>query len=392
MTIANSANRSGPYDGNGSTTVFDRTFKILDADHLKVYQTILGVTTEVTTGITKNDNDQPTGTVTFSVAPLSGTQITLIREVPLEQSSDYSNQGKVEPETVEDDLDKAMMIMQDLSEKIDRSYKAPLASAIFTDGNLTMFDATGAVVDSGVSPASISASVASAASSAAAAAASAAAALVSEAAAAASETAAGASATAAAASAATASTAGADAATALMVSWKAPLFIARKSASSSSELVFTEFDSGAFIDYIFRIRYMKPVTDGSELRAEFSIDGGSNYFDAGTDYGRNLITANSSSTTERDYANDSAYLGISGGISNAANDPGVCGEFYVYDPAAAFFTSVKSEVITRNAGGAPRTHQGGSYLRDTGVVNAVRFFMNSGSILIGDIDMIGIPR
>lgn len=128
MTISSSTNKSGPYTGNGSTTVFPRTFRVTDADHLKVYQTVSGVTTEVTSGITKDGIGNDSGNVTFDTAPASGVEILLVREIPLTQETDYSAQGRVSPEQVEADLDLQEMQMQDLQEQIDRSIKVPIGS------------------------------------------------------------------------------------------------------------------------------------------------------------------------------------------------------------------------------------------------------------------------
>jgi len=130
MTVTNSTNRSGPYIGNGVTTVFAREFLVFDADHIRVYQTIAGVTTEVLTGTTKDGISSVSGNVTFAVAPAIATIITLIRRVPQEQDSDYSNQGKVEPETVERDLDLATLQRQDMSEEVGRSIKLPVESTL----------------------------------------------------------------------------------------------------------------------------------------------------------------------------------------------------------------------------------------------------------------------
>jgi len=128
MTISSSTNKSGPYNGNGSTTVFARTFRVLDADHLKVYQTISGVTSEVTTGISKDGIGSDSGNVTFDTAPLAGTQITLLRDIPLTQETDYSAQGKVSPVQVEDDLDLQEMQIQDMHGRVERSIKVPITS------------------------------------------------------------------------------------------------------------------------------------------------------------------------------------------------------------------------------------------------------------------------
>ena len=130
MTVSSSTNRNGPYSGNGSTTVFARTFLVTDADHLKVYQTISGVTTEVTSGITKDGIGSTSGNVTFDTAPATGATITLIRETPLTQETDYSAQGAVSTTQVETDLDLSAMRVQDQQEALGRSIKVSVGSAL----------------------------------------------------------------------------------------------------------------------------------------------------------------------------------------------------------------------------------------------------------------------
>lgn len=129
MTISGTTNRN-QYTGNGATTVFARTFFVSDADHLKVYTTTSGVTTEVTSGITKDGIGTASGNVTFSVAPASGVTVTLIREVPVTQETDYVAQGSVSTEQVEDDLDLLVQMLQDRIEEIGRAVKVPLESTL----------------------------------------------------------------------------------------------------------------------------------------------------------------------------------------------------------------------------------------------------------------------
>lgn len=121
MTISNDNNKNGPYSGNGVTTRFERTFRVKNASELHVYETTLGVTTEVTTGITKEDITLDTGDVVFDTAPATGTTILLIREKLFVQETDYSAQGKVSPEQVEDDVDETVMLIQDLNERLARA-------------------------------------------------------------------------------------------------------------------------------------------------------------------------------------------------------------------------------------------------------------------------------
>ena len=151
MTISSSTSKSGPYSGNGVTTVFARTFYIRDADHLKVYETTAGVTTEVTTGITKDGIDADSGNVTFVTAPSTGTEITLLLEVPLTQETDYSAQGKVSPEQAEDDFDLGVQQVQQVSEKQGRSLQIPVTEVSIGNlpalavraGKFSAYDASG---------------------------------------------------------------------------------------------------------------------------------------------------------------------------------------------------------------------------------------------------------
>lgn len=128
MTVSSTTNRN-QYTGNGATTTFARTFLVNDGDHLKVYTTTAGVLAEVTSGITKTGIGAASGNVVFDTAPASGVTVTLIREVPLTQATDYSAQGTVSPEQVEDDLDLAVQRVQDQKEELGRAVKLPLSSS-----------------------------------------------------------------------------------------------------------------------------------------------------------------------------------------------------------------------------------------------------------------------
>lgn len=129
MTVASETNRSGPYNGNGVTTVFSYGFRILDQDHLRVVQTsALGVETILTiaTHYTVSGVGNPAGgSVTALSAPATGETITILRAVPFVQETDLENQGAYYAETVEDALDLAAMRDQQLSEELDRSLRVP---------------------------------------------------------------------------------------------------------------------------------------------------------------------------------------------------------------------------------------------------------------------------
>ena len=126
MTVSNSSNKSGPYVGDGVTTVFPRTFKIISESHLVVYFVVSGVDSVQSSGFTVDGVGAETGNVTFQTAPTVGTSVLLSRSVPLVQETDYVSQGSVDPEQIEADLDDLQMQIQDLSEQTSRSIKGPI--------------------------------------------------------------------------------------------------------------------------------------------------------------------------------------------------------------------------------------------------------------------------
>jgi hypothetical protein len=126
MTVSSATNKSGPYLGNGTTTVFAYDFRILDASHISVIRTEAGVDTVLTTGFTVSGVGNDAGNVTFAVAPTTGQTINLIRNAPFTQQVDLENQGAYYAETVEQAFDLAAMRDQQLQEQINRSVKIPV--------------------------------------------------------------------------------------------------------------------------------------------------------------------------------------------------------------------------------------------------------------------------
>lgn len=147
MTVASAVNKSGPYIGDGVVTVFPRTFKLYDSDHIRVLQTIGTTITELTGGYTVDGVGNDAGNVTFDVAPVVGAEIVLLREVPNVQNSDYSSQGDVSPEQIEADLDLLAMQLQDVNEKADRSFAQPVTGASYTAGAVPVFDDLGFLIE-----------------------------------------------------------------------------------------------------------------------------------------------------------------------------------------------------------------------------------------------------
>jgi hypothetical protein len=131
MTITAQTAKTGPYNGNGSTTTFSYTFKVSSAAHLVV--TVLGTdgSTEsvkvLNTDYTVTGVGSPSGgTIVMGTAPVTGEKLTITRNVTLDQEVDLQNRGAVNPETLEESLDKLTQISQDQQEQLDRSLKVDL--------------------------------------------------------------------------------------------------------------------------------------------------------------------------------------------------------------------------------------------------------------------------
>ena len=134
MTISNQTARTGPYNGNGSTTVFAYDFRILDQSHVVVtlknaanVETVQTLTTNYTvSGVGATTG----GNITMGVAPASGEQLTFSRSIPQTQEVDLANRGGVQPEILESAYDKLTQLSQDKVELLNRMPRFPVSSAL----------------------------------------------------------------------------------------------------------------------------------------------------------------------------------------------------------------------------------------------------------------------
>ena len=138
MTIASTV-RQNVATANGSTDVFNYTFKIIDETDLLVETALNGVsatkalnTDYTVTGVGETGG----GTVTFLSMPANNTVISISRVRPLTQLTDIRNQGEFYPEIHEDAFDHLVMISQQVNADAKRSVRLP--SVV----DPTTFDAT----------------------------------------------------------------------------------------------------------------------------------------------------------------------------------------------------------------------------------------------------------
>ena len=131
MTVSTQTSKS-QYTGNGVTTAFTGSFRILDQTHITVILTDtsgVDTTQALTTNYTVSGVGGATFTVTFLVAPANGYGVTIARNVPLTQGLDLVLNDEFPSTEMENSLDKATMIDQQLKESQDRAVKFPISDA-----------------------------------------------------------------------------------------------------------------------------------------------------------------------------------------------------------------------------------------------------------------------
>lgn len=122
--------KSGPYDGNGVTSVFDYDFQIQDETELLVVrqnadlsEDTLTLTTDYTVaGVGADAGGQVTLVAPATALP-TGTKLVLQYGGDYNQSADYSSQGGINLAELEAALDKLTMHLRSLKEMVDRSVK-----------------------------------------------------------------------------------------------------------------------------------------------------------------------------------------------------------------------------------------------------------------------------
>lgn len=110
--------------GNGVTTVYPYTYKILDEADILVE--VDGVTKTLTTHYTVSGvGVSGGGNVTFVTAPASGAVVVLSRSMAYSRDTDYQESGDLLAATLDEDVDRVTMLVQQVRQLIRRAVKLP---------------------------------------------------------------------------------------------------------------------------------------------------------------------------------------------------------------------------------------------------------------------------
>lgn len=115
------------YTAAPGATVFPTTFRVVLAGDLQVRVNAV----VVTSGFTLSALGLSAGLdVTFSTPMVGGEIVELQRIIPKSRVTDYQQLGNFNSTTVNADIDRTWMSIQELGEEIDRSVKVPIGSSI----------------------------------------------------------------------------------------------------------------------------------------------------------------------------------------------------------------------------------------------------------------------
>ena len=156
MTVSSTISRAD-YNGNGLTRVFGVPFYFLEDAHVKVFATTLttGVVRTLTLGSDYNltgAGNEAGGSATLSpFAPDASQRISIVRDVPLTQETDYVENDPFPAAAHEDALDKLTMIVIQQNEGFSRALSVPLPeqalaslpAAALRAGRILAFDSYG---------------------------------------------------------------------------------------------------------------------------------------------------------------------------------------------------------------------------------------------------------
>jgi len=133
------------YTATASQTVFAYPFAIFADADLKVYQTLSGATADdsadlltLTTHYTVSGAASTDGgNVTLVTGASAGDIITIERDLAVERTSDYTDNGEFLAETFNDDFDKLVMMVQQQEDKLDNKSLLLQSSSTFS-GSLAL--------------------------------------------------------------------------------------------------------------------------------------------------------------------------------------------------------------------------------------------------------------
>lgn len=168
--------------------------------------------------------------------------------------------------------------------------------------------------------------------------------------------------------------------------------ISSTTASASSSVSFTGLSS-TYISYVVVITNLVPTTNGTDLYLRTSADNGATYASSASDYKTAGFL-----TVDNTYVGISAVAGaqlIVGGMSGSyslGNGTGMVanGVLYIHNPSASLRCHVTGHIASLNSSSYQMIDFVNGWRDAAAAVNAIQFFMSSGTIASGTFTLYGI--
>lgn len=137
------------YVGDGSTTEFTFNFPYFENTNIVVTKngtTATGYSVVGTSAGMDADIPYAGGKVVFETAPLSTDSITIARDLPMSRVADYQPTAKIEPTTLNQDLNYMMEVLKDLQDELD-GFSAQYADIVDKDSTAILLTKIAAIHD-----------------------------------------------------------------------------------------------------------------------------------------------------------------------------------------------------------------------------------------------------
>ena len=132
MAITSELRRAGPFTGDGSQTEFPFTFKVFEPEEVAVMVSTDGgasesqlETTSYVCELNEDQDTSPGGTVTLNSPLAQDARLSILSSVEMTQPMVLTNRGGFYPELLNDSADRAVVLIQQLAEKVDRAVIVP---------------------------------------------------------------------------------------------------------------------------------------------------------------------------------------------------------------------------------------------------------------------------
>lgn len=140
MTVTATTRKAGPFNGNDVTTAFPFTFKVFASSDLQLthtdadgVETVLTLDTHYSISLNADQDNNPGGTITYPATGgdllATGEMLTAVGVLANEQSFDITNAGRFSAQSHENALDKGVILIQQLAEKVNRALLLPVTES-----------------------------------------------------------------------------------------------------------------------------------------------------------------------------------------------------------------------------------------------------------------------